>query len=251
MTQLIILMTGEARSGKDTSANLLAEKCKKAGFSVVTTYFAKTLKDSVKNIFELTDEHVFGELKEVPFSMRLSANRIYRMTEHELNFGSLMAIRRNLPYIDTQTIANAITVRMIRAIRENAKRTLWNRLLNRDIYQVSPRQLLQWWGTEAVRKGAYENAWVDCAKFDIEHSGADVAIVSDARFDNEVEQIHSHFPLPIITLTIKVMRGNKVKVSSHISEAGISDRLVNMSIQNDGSLEELEIALERPLKAFL
>jgi thymidylate kinase len=44
MTQLIILMTGEARSGKDTSANLLAEKCKKAGFSVVTTYFAKTLK---------------------------------------------------------------------------------------------------------------------------------------------------------------------------------------------------------------
>ncbi len=55
----IIGLGYKARSGKDTVAEVL----ERYGFK--RTAFAKSLKEAVKAIFHFTDDHVYGELKEV------------------------------------------------------------------------------------------------------------------------------------------------------------------------------------------
>jgi hypothetical protein len=56
---MIIGLTGKARSGKDTAAAQLV----KNGFEHY--WFSKPMKDACKAIFGWTDEHLYGELKEV------------------------------------------------------------------------------------------------------------------------------------------------------------------------------------------
>lgn len=56
---MIIGLTGKARSGKDTVGGFLKEAY---GFELIS--FAKPLKDGLKLMLDLTEEHVNGELKE-------------------------------------------------------------------------------------------------------------------------------------------------------------------------------------------
>jgi hypothetical protein len=55
----LIGLTGKARSGKDTVAGML-----KDAFQVETLAFARPLKEGLKTMLNLTDEHVHGSLKE-------------------------------------------------------------------------------------------------------------------------------------------------------------------------------------------
>src|SRR4051812_49215672 len=55
----LIGLTGKARSGKDTVASFLIEQ-----FAVRTLAFARPLKEGLKTMFHLTEEHVNGSLKE-------------------------------------------------------------------------------------------------------------------------------------------------------------------------------------------
>lgn len=56
---MIIGLTGKARSGKDTAAEYLAT----IGFDHY--WFSKPMKDACKVIFDWSDQHVYGDLKEV------------------------------------------------------------------------------------------------------------------------------------------------------------------------------------------
>jgi hypothetical protein len=56
----LIGITGQARSGKDTAADFLISSIDFTKYS-----FATPIKDAVKNLFHLTDDHVNGHLKEV------------------------------------------------------------------------------------------------------------------------------------------------------------------------------------------
>lgn len=55
----LIGITGKARSGKDTAAKVLIEQR-----GLIKYSFADPMKDGVKAMFGLTDEHVNGNLKE-------------------------------------------------------------------------------------------------------------------------------------------------------------------------------------------
>jgi len=55
----LIGLTGVARSGKDTVGNILVND-----FRFKTVYFAEPLKEGLKLMLGLTDEHVHGSLKE-------------------------------------------------------------------------------------------------------------------------------------------------------------------------------------------
>ena len=55
----LIGIAGKARSGKDTAASYLTRK-----YGLVKHSFADPMKDGVKAMFGLTDEHVNGDLKE-------------------------------------------------------------------------------------------------------------------------------------------------------------------------------------------
>ena len=59
-TPPLIGLTGRARSGKDTVAGML-----KTVVDFKSLAFAAALKDGLKTMLDLTDEHVYGDLKEV------------------------------------------------------------------------------------------------------------------------------------------------------------------------------------------
>lgn len=56
----LVGITGRARSGKDTLADFLVSECAFTKYS-----FAKPIKEAVKVMFGLTEDHVNGHLKEV------------------------------------------------------------------------------------------------------------------------------------------------------------------------------------------
>lgn len=63
---MIISMCGKARSGKDTSAVMLRSMFDFKGVSLDLISYARELKEKVKYDFDMTDNQVYGDLKEVP-----------------------------------------------------------------------------------------------------------------------------------------------------------------------------------------
>lgn len=235
MTKLVILMAGAARSGKDTVTDMLFEKLTAQGHHVVKSFFAKSLKTSLQKAFALTDEQIFGDLKETTFPLCVNdelVEQVYVATLLELHHGSLMSIDVHMKDKDALEIASTITDAMLDTIKQEAA------YLGDDVYEVSPRKLMQWWGTEAVRQATYEDAWVDCVEFDLKSEQAEIGLISDARFDNEPVKIRAAFPdCPVVVVNVE--RGNKPTVAAHISEAGISDYLIDFTIKNDDTLDAL------------
>ncbi len=70
-----------------------------------------------------------------------------------------------------------------------------------------------------------------------------VVLISDLRFDSEAEWL-SRFAHQ----TIEVKRDNVDKVSSHVSENGISTKYERDIIHNNGTLADLESKLRAILK---
>jgi len=62
---MLIILSGEARSGKDTFGKILSELLKKEGEHFNTIAFADALKKLVMSEFNLTYEQVYGNLKEL------------------------------------------------------------------------------------------------------------------------------------------------------------------------------------------
>lgn len=247
MKNLIIILAGEARAGKDTSADCIQSILDTHFITHDRSFFAKALKESAKHVFNLTDEHVFGSLKEVDFTLNVSVHDIYVKTLKQLVHGHLKHIPLHMKDKIPGEIALAITNAMVSCIMSKGKPVTDSPAL-RDNNQriVSPRQLMQWWGTEAVRVGAYENAWIDAVQSDIDSSDSRVFILSDTRFDNEAEQITKN-NLSANVLCIRVHRGEKVQVSKHASEAGINDKYVDYNVQNNGSIADLMDSLHNIL----
>lgn len=256
MTQLILMLAGEARSGKDTSADILQAELEERGYTVTRTYFAKALKESLKAIFQLTDEHVFGSLKETPMEIVVFPLTIANRIQYELTDGSLKSILLHMApngeITNTLKFAARIADSMVKCIQDNCEEVFPTKFI------VTPRQLMQWWGTEAIRKTAYDEAWIDCVKHDIRTSLTQVAIVTDARFDNEVESLARTFDNydqidddcmfeEQRVQVIRTHRCKKVTVAKHASEAGISDSLVDFEVENDDTLD----ALAHKLSAIL
>ena len=63
-----------------------------------------------------------------------------------------------------------------------------NSSLNKNRGLMTSRELLQYFGTDIMRK-MYENVWVDYAVKTITREKSNLAIVADVRFPNEVEAI--------------------------------------------------------------
>lgn len=101
----------------------------------------------------------------------------------------------------------------------------------------SPRQLLQTLGTDWGRNLVHQDLWLLLAKRDIESMLAlniDV-IVTDVRFDNEAELIRS-----LGGQVWHIVRPDAQAVNAHASEAGVTWRIDDISIYNNGTLEELQ-----------
>lgn len=62
---MIIGLSGKARAGKDTFGNLLIESFELLGIKAVRVAFADVLKDQISDLFDMTNEQLYGNLKEV------------------------------------------------------------------------------------------------------------------------------------------------------------------------------------------
>ena len=56
--------------------------------------------------------------------------------------------------------------------------------------EVTPRWVLQYWGTEVIRKGFHDDMWVASLENRLRSSKDDI-VITDCRFPNEIKAIHN------------------------------------------------------------
>jgi hypothetical protein len=171
--KIIIGITGKKRHGKDTLGDLLISKKNFIKFA-----FADPLKLACKEIFNFSDEQLYGNDKEI----------------------------------------------------------------EDDFWKITPRQILQYVGTELFRNQignilpeTKENIWIKVMEKKVESSKEDKIVITDVRFPNEVEMVKK-----LGGIVIKVVRPSLSiqEHSEHISEA-IDQLDVDFTVINDKTPEDL------------
>ena len=111
---------------------------------------------------------------------------------------------------------------------------------NRLSMNITPRHILQTWGTELCRDGFHEDIWIASLEKKLVCFPATTNIViTDCRFENEAAVIHK-----LGGKIIQIDRSSIDSESKHSSELGISQNTTDIIIYNKGTLEELEFAIE-------
>lgn len=184
MTDRTIGLTGKARSGKSTVAEILRRD---HGFTVVS--FADTLRDMALAIDPLIQAPITGQ--------------VWRLSE-VVKWGG------------------------------------WERA--KDIYP-EVRRFLQRLGTEGVRDHLDQDAWVRAWSVKVGCiSDAGDVVAADVRFPNEAAAVIRGFGGEVW----RIERPDLVdpsRAAGHVSEAGIPDHLITLTIVNDGSLDDLASAV--------
>ena len=120
-----------------------------------------------------------------------------------------------------------------RAFRERTD-VWWSHKLG---YEVTPRLILQKFGTEACRNGIADNIWIAALEKRI-HGYEDV-VISDCRFPNEINFIRSAGGV-----IVRVKRGDDPSPEElskmHISETAWNNYNPDFVIHNEGSVDDLK-----------
>ena len=113
-------------------------------------------------------------------------------------------------------------------------------------HTITGRELVQRYGTEAHREIMDHNFWTDLiipygnesqTQENFDH--ADIGILADMRFDNEARRIHD-----LGGVNWEVKRAGE-ELDKHVSEAGVADHLIDETITNYGTLDELTLQAEK------
>lgn len=103
------------------------------------------------------------------------------------------------------------------------------------------RELLQWLGTDVVRKN-YEDTWVDMIVALLKGIKTlyDYVIIPDVRFPNEIDKMCDNFNC----ITVRVIRPNfdnglTEEQKKHPSETALDNYPMEYELINDGDLEKL------------
>lgn len=129
----------------------------------------------------------------------------------------------------------------------------------------SPREALQLMGTECGRNVYHPNLWVDALELRLNHKPNSDVVITDVRFPNEIAQIHR-----LGGKIVRVWRGteplwfeyaaawNQKDHSSngenpqvmphfpgiHYSEFAWIGQIIDYTIDNNGSLEDLKVSID-------
>lgn len=105
-----------------------------------------------------------------------------------------------------------------------------------DRWGKSPRQILQWLGTDVLRAHITEDFFTEHMKQRIEKTEKSI-VITDIRFDNEAELVKSMGGI-VIKIERSEAEGSGTKHSEHATEKGISEQLIDFTVNNDGTIEE-------------
>lgn len=168
-------------------------------------HFADDLKQMTSDIFEIhIDNFIHQSLKEVVFDKPIDMDL----------------------YLDKMSSTVGLSVKP------------------RGLVAHSPRELMQFFGTEYVR--SVSNYYWIKRVVDKINSGGDF-IVSDVRFVNEAKSIQD-----LGGKIVKVTMVGALDVSSHSSETSIDDIVADIDVYNEyGKLNELKAKAEEILTSFL
>jgi hypothetical protein len=119
---------------------------------------------------------------------------------------------------------------------------------------LTPRWVLQYWGTEVARKSFHDDIWIASLENKIRNSKDDV-VISDCRFPNELEAIRKangiiawvqRGPLPDwYDAAIEANRGSNIglnemkRLGIHASEWAWLGSRFHITIDNNGSIDDL------------
>lgn len=106
----------------------------------------------------------------------------------------------------------------------------------------SPRELLQTLGTEWGRDSVHKEIWVRRAMRRAEEAGG-LVVITDVRFDNEAEAIRQAGGE-----VWQIRRRGAGIPGSHSSEAGVSERFIDLRIDNHGTIGGLAAAVYAALR---
>jgi hypothetical protein len=138
----------------------------------------------------------------------------------------------------------------------------WAERLNMP--NLTPRWILQYWGTEVCRKAFHDDIWIASLESKLRNS-KDNIVISDVRFPNEIKAIHNAGGK-----VIRIKRGpepewyddavnanagdkymgwsiGKKKLETlkiHASETAWVGGNIDVTISNDGSIDELFLAIK-------
>lgn len=123
-----------------------------------------------------------------------------------------------------------------------------------DMPTLTPRWVLQYWGTEVCRKGFHDDIWIASLENKLRNS-KDHVVISDCRFPNEISSIKNaggqivwvqRGELPEWYQTaIDANRGSNVALNElkmkkiHASETAWVGTVFDSIIDNNGSIDEL------------
>lgn len=97
----------------------------------------------------------------------------------------------------------------------------WSERLGREI---TPRLMLQLWGTEVCREGFHDDIWIASLENKMRKTTDDI-VISDVRFPNEIKAIHNAGGI-----VVRIKRGPEPEWYEHAVNANKDDRHVGWMI---------------------
>ena len=109
--------------------------------------------------------------------------------------------------------------------------------------EVTPRWVLQYFGTEVMRQGMYDAIWVDSV---IGRYKGDKTVISDTRFQNEIKTIKAHGGIVVLVKREEIpTREEMQKQGIHQSEWDWVGSDFDYTINNTSSLEGLDANIDQ------
>jgi hypothetical protein len=217
----LIGLSGKKRSGKDTSGKFLSEITGSRTYAL-----AYPIKAICSEMFGLTQEDLDGETKEMVQTFKIKdwrENILYFSNKHFPEYRS--------PFSDDELCDLFYkTVLYPCLVSENEKSQT-------AIVKLSPRKIMQYFGTEFGRK-MDGDLWIKLAHREFEAWGS--LIVTDVRFDNEAQWIRDNNGVVVKVVNDRISSNS----DSHVSERGVNREFISYTIENNGSLEELRNGME-------
>ena len=131
-----------------------------------------------------------------------------------------------------------------RAWRERPD-AFWSKRFGKD---VTPRWVLQYFGTEVMRQGMHDAIWVDSC---MARYNGKPTVIADTRFENEIKTIREMGGSILLVKRGKdpdwftdYIEGNIVPKNVHSSEYAWAKSEYDHLISNDGTLEELHTKID-------
>jgi hypothetical protein len=123
-----------------------------------------------------------------------------------------------------------------------------------DMPKLTPRWILQYWGTEVCRQGFHDDIWIASLENKMRKT-KDNIVISDVRFPNEIKAIHNAGGIVVrvkrgddpewYDLAIQANQGSNLAVQTlkmmkiHASETAWVGESIDFEVDNNGSIEDL------------